>query len=243
MQVSVDNIRGRFMSFFSRSMAIAILTMAGTAPAWGQIAVHPVIIDLPPDDLQRADFSVENPTSERVFVAVEPARIDAPGDEGETRVVLSDPQEIGLLASPPRMILEPGERRFVRVAALNPPGEADRIFRVAVKPVTGDVTGEQSGLKILVGYDLLVIQRPAVPAATLDWEDLGDTLVIRNTGNSNVQLVSGTACFESQSIEDCTKISSARLYAGNSFTVPKEVGQTITYELLFMGKTQRMIFE
>ena len=231
------------MSFLRRIVATAIVAMAGTVPAAAQIAVHPVIIDLPPEDLQRGDFTVENPTSERVFVAVEPARIDAPGSEGETRVALSDPQQLGLLASPPRMILEPGERRFVRVAALTPPGEADRVFRVAVKPVAGDVTGEQSGLKILVGYDLLVIQRPAAPSVTLDWEDRGAELVIRHTGNSNVQLVNGRACDEGQQEAQCAEVPSMRLYAGTSVTVPKQAGQIVTYELIFMGKTQRQVFK
>ena len=231
------------MSFFRRIMATAIVAMAGTVPAVAQIAVHPVIIDLPPEDLQRADFTVENPTSERVFVAVEPARIDAPGSEAETRVALGDPQQLGLLASPPRMILEPGERRFVRVAALTPPGEADRVFRVAVKPVTGDVTGEQSGLKILVGYDLLVIQRPANPTLTIDWENSAEQVVIRNNGNSNAQLINGRACKPDQPEESCTKVASARLYAGNAITVAKGAGEVVTFDVLFMGRTSRIVME
>jgi P pilus assembly chaperone PapD len=226
----------------TRTAAIAALAFAGYTPALAQIAVHPVILDLPPGELQRADFTVENPTAERVFVLVEPARIDAPGSADENRVAASDPQTLGLLASPPRMILEPGERRFVRVAALSPPGESERIFRVAVKPVAGDVTGEASGLKVLVGYDLLVIQRPAVPSATLDWEDRGTELAIRNTGNSNIQLVNGKACNEGQRAEACAEAPPTRLYAGNELVVPKEAGQTVTYDLIFLGKSSRQVF-
>jgi P pilus assembly chaperone PapD len=227
----------------TRITAMVALVFAACTPALAQIAVHPVILDLPPGELQRADFTVENPTSERVFVAVEPARIDAPGSAAETRVAASDPQTLGLLASPPRMILEPGERRFVRIAALAPPGEAERIFRVAVKPVAGEVTGEESGLKVLVGYDLLVIQRPALPSATLDWEDRGTELVIRNTGNSNIQLVNGKACNEGQRAEDCAEAPPTRLYAGNELVVPKQAGQTVTYDLIFLGKSTRQVFK
>jgi Mat/Ecp fimbriae periplasmic chaperone len=231
------------MNTMIRIIALAALGFAGCSPALAQIAVHPVILDLPPGELQRADFTVENPTSERVFVAVEPARIDAPGSAAENRVAASDPQTLGLLASPPRIILEPGERRFVRVAALTPPGETERVFRVAVKPVAGEVTGEASGLKVLVGYDLLVIQRPAVPSATLDWEDRGDKLVIRNTGNSNIQLVNGRACNKGQQPDECAEMPPARLYAGNEMVVAKQAGQAVTYDLIFMGRSTRQVFK
>jgi P pilus assembly chaperone PapD len=231
------------MIAITRLAAMAAMAFACCAPALAQIAVHPVILDLQPGELQRADFSVENPTSERVFVAVEPARIDVPGSAGESRVTAGDPKSLGLLASPRRMILEPGERRFVRVAALSSPGEADRIFRVAVKPVAGEVTGQESGLKVLVGYDLLVIQRPAAPSATLDWEDRGTELVIRNTGNSNLQLVNGKACRGGQSAESCADIPPARLYAGNAMTVAKESGQILSYDLIFMGRARRQVFQ
>jgi len=231
------------MSLIARIAAMTALAFAGCAPALAQIAVHPVILDLQPGALQRTDFAVENPTSERVFVAVEPARIEAPGSAAENRVTVSDPNSLGLLVSPPRMILEPGERRFVRVAALALPGEADRIFRVAVRPVAGEVTGQESGLKVLVGYDLLVIQRPAAPSATLDWEDRGTELVIRNTGNSNLQLVNGKACREGQRAESCAIIPPARLYAGNAMTVAKETGQILSYDLIFMGRARRQVFQ
>lgn len=231
------------MILFARAAMLSLMSFVCSVPALAQIAVYPVIIDLPPTDLQRADFTVENPTNARVFVEVEPARVSAPGNPDEARLVATNPQELGLLTSPPRMVLEAGEKRLVRVAALDPPGEAERVFRVSVKPVVGEITGEQSGLKVLVGYDLLVIQRPSSPTATLDWEDRGSELVIRNIGNSNVQLVNGRACYVGQAVEDCTSLDSARLYANNKVNITKELGQIVSYTLIFMGKSQQKIFK
>lgn len=231
------------MIFFARAAMLSLISFVCSVPALAQIAVYPVIIDLPPTDLQRADFTVENPTTERVFVEVEPARVNAPGNPDEARLVATNPQELGLLTSPPRMVLEAGEKRLVRVAALDPPGEAERVFRVSVKPLVGEITGEQSGLKVLVGYDLLVIQRPSSPTAALDWEDRGSELVIRNVGNSNVQLVNGRACYVGQRADDCASLGSERLYANNKVTITKELGQIVSYTLIFMGKSQQKIFK
>jgi P pilus assembly chaperone PapD len=227
----------------SLTASLAALAAVWCPAAQAQIVVHPVIIDLPPDGLQRNDFEVANTSSERVFVAVEPARIDQPGSPEEARITDPDPEALGLLVSPPRLVIEPGERRFVRVAALEPAGDEERIFRVAVKPVVGEVSGQQSGLKVLVGFDLLVIQRPAAPTVTLDWEDRGNTLVVRNTGNSNLQLINGQACAENQSGDACTALAATRMYAGNEITIAKQPEQIATYDILFMGKTQQQVFK
>ncbi len=225
---------------------LALWTMFVTllsAPLNAQIAVHPVILDMPATELQRAEFEVVNSTSERVYVSVEPARIDNAGKPSEVRVAPSDPEKLGLLASPPRLIVEPGERRFVRVAALLAPGVQDRIFRVAVKPVVGDLTGEESGLKVLVGYDLLVIQRPEGPSITLDWQNRTEEVTIRNAGNSNGQLINGRACQPDEVEELCTELPPGRLYAGSEMTVAKPEGTTASYDVLFMGKSTRVILE
>jgi P pilus assembly chaperone PapD len=225
---------------------LALWTMFVTllsVPLTAQISVHPVILDMPATELQRAEFEVANSSSERVYVSIEPVRIDSAGTPVETRIAPSDPEELGLLASPPRLIVEPGERRFVRVAALLAPGLQDRIFRVAVKPVVGDLTGEKSGLKVLVGYDLLAIQRPEAPSFTLDWQNRPEEVTIRNTGNSNGQLFNGRACQPDEAEELCTELPSGRLYAGSEMTVAKPEGTTASYDVLFMGKSTRVILE
>lgn len=201
-----------------------------------QLAAHPAILDLAPDKLQRDDIELENKSAERMYVVVEPARIENPGTPQEQRVSPTDPEQLGLLASPPKLILEPGEHRFVRFAALAPPGDTDRIFRVVIKPVTGPVTAAETGLKVMVGYDALVIQRPAKPTVTLRWVDQGDKLTITNTGNTNTQLIDGKACPPGKDANACLPLLSQRLYAGNSITVAKPQGSEVTFGVLTMGK-------
>jgi P pilus assembly chaperone PapD len=199
------------------------------APAHAQLQVHPVIVDLPAGALQRADIEVENAGTERSYVEIDPARIDSPGLHGEARVADADPEKLGLLTSPSKLILQPGERRFVRISALEAAGSSERIFRVAVRPVTGPIASDQSGLKVLVGYDVLVIQRPATINGTLRWSRSGNDLQIVNVGNTNVELIRGRACVAEQKAAACPGLQPRRVYPGQNVQIAIPSGATPIY--------------
>jgi P pilus assembly chaperone PapD len=201
------------------------LAAAPTAARAG-LSVAPVIVDVQPNQPPRSDIELFNDGTETLYVVVEPSRIEAPGDAGEKRVRLADPQALGLLATPNRLVLEPGQRKFVRIALLLPPGDADRIFRVTVKPVIGEVKSGETGLKILIGYDLLVIQRPGKPNASILASRSADTLTLRNAGNTNAELFQGQQCDPQRR---CTSLPGHRLYAGASWSVPIQPGLPVDY--------------
>ena len=202
-----------------------VLAAAPTAARAG-LSVAPVIVDVQPNQPPRADVELFNDGTETVYVVVEPSRIEDPGDADEKRVRLADPQALGLLATPNRLVLQPGQRKFVRIALLSPPGDADRIYRVTVKPVIGEVKSGETGLKILIGYDLLVIQRPGKPDASIIASRAGDTLTLKNAGNTNAELFQGQQCDPQR---QCTPLPGHRLYAGASWSVPIKPGLPIDY--------------
>ena len=206
----------------------ALALIAAPAVARAGLSVAPVIVDVPPNQPPRSDIELVNDGTETLYVVVEPARIEDPGDAGEKRVRLTDPQALGLLATPNRLVLEPGQRKFVRLALLQPPGDTDRIYRVTVKPVTGDVKASETGLKILIGYDLLVIQRPANPGASVVGSRAGDTLTLKNAGNTNAELFQGQQC---DAQKHCTALPGHRLYAGASWNVPIQPVGPIDYSV------------
>jgi P pilus assembly chaperone PapD len=123
-----------------------------------------------------------------------------------------DPERLGLLVSPNRLILEPGQHKVVRIAAITAPATSERIYRVTVKPVVGELSGEQSGLKVLVGYDVLAIIRPENPVPRISGNRNGRTLIIRNDGNSSAELMNGKQCQHAET--NCAKLPGKRLYAG-----------------------------
>lgn len=203
------------------------LAATAATPAAAGLSVSPLILDFGPGQPSRGDVDVLNTGAERLYVVVEPARIDRPGLPGEHRASEPDPTTLGMLATPGRMILEPGQRKFLRLAVLQPPGDVDHVYRVTVKPVVGGVTGAQTGLKLLVGYDMLVIQRPQAPHGAVSGRREGNALVLTNAGNTNVELFRGQACPAGGAA--CTDLPSQRLYPGATVRVTVPAQSRVQY--------------
>ncbi len=169
-----------------------------------------------------------NNGDDRTFVSVEPREVIAPGTASESRNDNPDPEKLGLLVSPARLILEPGERRLVRIAAIAPPSDYERVYRVTVKPVVGELTSEHSGLKVLVGYDVLVLVRPHRLNAHVSGSRSGDLLTLHNDGNVSVELLGGQRCDRASKV--CKSLPGTRLYAGATTQVAAEPHEAIHFE-------------
>lgn len=193
-------------------VAVFLGGIALVAPAHGELVLSDLVVELHAGKNSRKDIELWNNSDERAYVEVTPAEIVDPGRATEMRREESNPELLGLLVSPNRMILEPGQHKVIRIAAIAPPSNNERIYRVTVKPVVGEVTGEHSGLKVLVGYDVLTILRPSNPAPRVNGKRDGRTLIIRNDGNSSAELLNGKQCEPAKS--DCAKLPARRLYAG-----------------------------
>lgn len=212
-----------------RYAALAVLASAAVpfSTASAQIALSQVIIDFQPGKDSRQDVEVWNKGSDRAYVAVEPAEI-------------MNPETLGLLVSPARMILEGGQRKLVRVAEIGAPPERERVYRVTVKPVVGTITATQSGLKVLVGYDMLVLVRPAHPQPSVSFSRSGDTGTFRNDGNVSVELIDGRQCDASG--KTCSELPAKRLYAGAQWSLPLQRGRHAEYVIDSGGQSLRKSF-
>jgi P pilus assembly chaperone PapD len=196
-----------------RGLALVLLAGAGIAvPARAELVLSDLVVELHPGISSRKDIELWNNSDERFYVEVTPAEIVNPGRPTETRLQEPDPERLGLLVSPNRLILEPGQHKVVRIAAITAPATSERIYRVTVKPVVGELSGEQSGLKVLVGYDVLAIIRPDNPVPRISGNRDGRTLIIRNDGNSSAELMNGKQCQRAGT--NCDKLPGKRLYAG-----------------------------
>lgn len=202
---------------FVRRLLVAALAMLlpmfqPLGAAGANLVLSELIVDLQPGTRTREDVEVSNAGPDRLYVAVEPALITNPGTARQARTTNPDPEQLGLLATPARMILEPGQRRLLRIAAIGPAPVTERVYRVTVKPVAGPIASASNGLKILVGYDMLVLVRPANPRVEIAGTRSGRTLVVTNSGNSSVELVDGKQCDASG--KQCVSLAAKRLYAG-----------------------------
>lgn len=188
--------------------------LAGSAAA--ELVVSQLVIEFKPDGPRTADIEVLNTGEERAYAVVEPREVVNPGTPGEQRLSTPDPTKLGLLASPARFILEPKQRRTLRIAAVGALADRERVYRVTVKPVTGDIAGSESGLKLLVGYDLLVLARPSIIRNAVEAQRNGSKLILTNNGNASVELADGEQC--DLSGRNCKPLPAKRLYAGASWT-------------------------
>lgn len=214
----------------SRLFRCALAAALGLAPvaANAQLALSEVIVELKPGAAMREDVEMTNLSTERLYVLAEPREIVSPGTPDERDRRDPDPEKLGLLVSPSRSILEAGQHKLLRVAVLGGASDRERIYRVTVKPVVGDVTSKQSGLKLLVGYDMLVLVRPSAPRVQIEGTREGDVLVIRNRGNSSVEMFAGKQCF---AVGKCAQLPSRRLYAGAELRVALSGSGPVQYSV------------
>jgi P pilus assembly chaperone PapD len=206
---------------FAATVAASVVLVA--EPAAAELVVSQLIVEFKPGAPRTSDIEVANNSPERAYVLVEPREVLAPGTPAERQVTNPDPSKLGLLVSPARFILEPQQRRTLRIAAIGDVAGRERVYRVTVKPVAGEVTSSESGLKLLVGYDLLVLARPAAIKSDVKVERNGLELTLTNIGNASVELTDGKQCDNNGS---CQALPGKRLYAGASWkqTLPRGSG-------------------
>jgi P pilus assembly chaperone PapD len=218
----------------------ASLSAVLPAPAAADMVISQVIVDFVSPAKRRADIEILNRGRERMYIVVQPSQIVNPGQGSQSRVRIVDPGKHGLLVSPLRMILEPGQRRIVRFAALTAPKGKDRIYRVTIKPVVGKLKSKRTAVKIVVGYDLLVIQRPAKAKAKLSGSRSGKYLVVTNNGNTNALLLEGKQC--PRGSKRCAQLPARRVYPGATVRIKLRGRGPVQYLMQVGTQTERLTF-
>lgn len=205
------------------------------APASADLVLSELIVELQPAKQMRDDVEIWNNSPERSYVAVEPREIVNPGLPSQSERKDPDPQKLGLLVSPSRMILEPGQRKLLRVAMLSSDADKEHVYRVTVKPVVGGIQSSDTGLKVVIGYDVLVLVRPAQPVPRVTAERKDRELTFSNSGNVSVEVVEGRQCANTRA--QCAQLPGKRLYPGASWTVELPSDLPAQYVLKSPGRS------
>ena len=212
----------------------ATLGLAGWAHA--EMVLSQVIVDLLPNKPPRDDIEVFNDGPDRMYVAADPFEILHPGTAQEQRVPASDPEQSGILVSPQKLVLAPGEHRTIRVAAVGERPTSDRIYRVSIRPVAGPVSASETALKVLVGYDALVLVRPAQFTGDVTGERKGTSLTLTNAGNTAQELFDGQQCDPAG--KNCRPLPAKRLYPGQAWQQTLPFATPVAYKAA-IGPTVR----
>ena len=220
--------------------AALFMSLATAVPARAELVLSDLIVELQPGKEMRHDIEIWNNSPERTFVATEPREVIDPALPSQTSHRDPDPEKLGLLVSPARMVLEPGQRRLIRIASLSAGTEREHVYRVTVKPVVGGIESDNSGLKIVVGYDVLVIVRPTQPLANVTSKRSGRNLTFSNSGNVSVEIIDGRQCNAGSA--QCTSLPAKRLYPGATWTVQLQSDLPAEYTLKSPGHSDRKAF-
>lgn len=227
---------GNKYSFYTFYAMLFFLTIC-VSTAQAQLAIDRIIIDFTPDKPPREDVRLVNTsTTETLYIKVAVVEVKNPGFENEKRTTASDPFEVGLLASPNKLVLPPGAQNLVRLVNIQPPGKQDRIFRVDFSPVVGELEASENGVKMMVGYEALVIVRPDSPKANIQYTREKNTIRLNNKGNTNTFVDRIVYC-ENEEKDSCEFIAGDRLYAGNSWEIELPGEGEVSFNLFDGEKT------
>lgn len=223
--------------------AIVGLTLIASlaAPARAGLTLSQAVIDIKAGQALAHDIEAWNDSDEIAYVVAQPAEIIAPGQADEHRRAIDDPAAGGLLVTPQRLILQPQERKLIRIAAVGTRQAADRIWRVVIKPVAGPVTAPVTAIKVLVGYDVLVILRPDAPQTDVRGARQANVLTLTNAGNTNVELFDGKSC-SAAAPSECQDLPSRRVYAGSQWQQTLPQAGTVRYRVAAGSQSKLMQF-
>lgn len=211
---------------------IAIMLFVGPNILFADMVLNKSIIYFEPGSSNREDLEIQNVGDTPLYVQITPKIVRNPGTEEQVREVFDNPKEAGLLVSPNKLIVPPKGRKLLRFVNLNKNIQEERVYRVSVTPVVGDLTAQQTGVKLLIGYEVLVLVHPVDGNFELIHQRTSNQLTISNHGNQNVLLRKGSQC--APGVEDealCTQIAGKRLYPGNTWSTELEKDLPVTYFL------------
>ncbi|MDW3094785.1 MAG: hypothetical protein R8G33_03845 [Gammaproteobacteria bacterium] len=212
--------------------------------AQADMVLNKSIVYFEPSEPNKQDIEIENVGSNPLYIKVEPKIVKYPGTDQQIREPYNDPTKSGLLVSPNKLVIPPGGRKLVRFVNLIPNPTKERVYRVSVSPVVGDLVDGQSGVKIVIGYEVLVLVHAVNGEHELVHKRSAKSFEIENKGNKNVLLREGIQCpNEEKNENDCDHIPGKRLYPGNTWKVDLPNDMPVKFFLNSGLKNSVRIFE
>jgi hypothetical protein len=92
----------------------------------------------------------------------------------------------------------------------------------------------------MIGYDVLVLVRPAAVRLGVSSRRSGSSLVFRNDGNSSVELIEGRQCDQARA--HCTDLPGKRLYAGAQWSETLQSSGPVEYTIKSAAGSERRTF-
>lgn len=173
----------------SLPMLIGLLLLTcGSAQAEGELMVMPATTRVFNNHEQKV--TVKNMGDAPLYLSISLQKVMNPGLVPETKVPLGELEHPGMLASPERLTLGPGQTRKVSLKSLFEPVE-EELYRLYIVPVRSlkvdDAPKDKitAPMSVSIGYGVLVRHMPAPDKQHIGWSHRCDAgaITLVNTGN------------------------------------------------------------
>ena len=207
-----------------------LLSFIISVPAQANMVLDKIIINFYSGKTAREDVEVFNSGKETLYISAKLFEIIQPENNTPERRELTDPRTAGIIISPNRFIVAPGQRKVVRLITTQAAIDTDKVYRILMQPHAGkfttDSTQKVAGIKIMLGYELLAFIRPAKLDVNLQVQRKGKSLLLHNAGNTNINVREVKLCQDTEQ-QRCEKLGGKRLYAGQQwqFDLPQAEGK------------------
>ncbi|NOR79239.1 MAG: hypothetical protein GQ529_00160 [Methyloprofundus sp.] len=220
-------------------LPLLIFLIVNSQYTFAGMSINKAVIDFSVNTPKLTDLLVSNTGDEILYAKVEIFEIVNPGMKNEQRILQKPPENMDIIVTPNRVAVPVGSKKMLRFMNLKSAETKERIYRVHIAPVAGEFIAEQSGVKVLFAYDVLVIGRPIQPIANLTINRVGKHLTIHNSGNTNILLYNGKQCQQEQ--QPCHDLPVKRMYAGASWELDLPLDKALNYiQLGFDNKSKRL---
>lgn len=217
-----------------------LITIAAmiAAPLNAQVKLSDFYVDLSSSAPANAIYAA-NEGGETLYLKVDVAEVLDPSAKKHELHYEPDPRKLGLLVSPQRLVLAPGEEGRIRLVALTDP-DRDKFYKISVVPVTGSLSTESEvGVKVMIGYTAWAWIRPEGARPIVSAKRTGTKLILRNNGETLARMMMGKQCAG----ETCESIEPFRLLAGQDKTLDLPFGdRPVSFRMIWGEDTEELVF-
>ena len=177
-----------------RTFLLSLMWLGSSlAQAEGELMVMPATLKV--YNNHEHSVNVKNLGDEPLYLSISLQKVMNPGISPEIKQPLSALTHPGMLASPDKLTLGPGQSRAINLKSLVEP-EAETLYRLYIVPVRS-MQVEQAPedkitapMSVAIGYGVLVRHMPPPAKQQTGWTHrcTGDGVTLENTGNISLQL-------------------------------------------------------
>lgn len=205
------------------------------------IGVSPIIIDLA-NKAHDAEIAVKNfDTKHNAYIEITPYRLTNPGSPADKKERVRNPQRDGLVVFPAKLILLPGQTQFVRIVKTAKKSAHEKVYQIDFIPKNSShlmsrnlPNGPVMGIRVVVGYGARITLRPDILSPSISVKRVNEQLIIKNTGNTQLKIVSCTQLIAGKKTE--IPLPAYTLFSSKTITKKLTTLSPVTLDVFVMDK-------